>query len=73
MFRSYQTILRELWCLVVKLLRAAYFCTSLVMWQHAYRLGYVALSLLMCLLRGMVLYKTSPRNRHINNEKGHIT
>ena len=31
MFRSYQTILRELSYLVVKLLRAAYFCTSLVM------------------------------------------
>jgi len=29
MFRSYQTILSELSCLVVKLLRAAYFCTSL--------------------------------------------
>ena len=89
MFRSYQTILREL-CLVVKLLRAAYFCTSLVMWEHdcnykvclktlfdlpllryfvlslhgeqisscliTLRSGYVPLSLLMCLLRGLVLY-----------------
>ena len=35
MFRSHQTILRELSCLVVKLLRADYFCTSLVMQQHA--------------------------------------
>jgi len=35
MFRSYQTILRELSCVVVKLLRADYFCTSLVMKQHA--------------------------------------
>jgi len=29
MFRSYQTIFRELLCLVVKLLGAAYFCTTM--------------------------------------------
>jgi len=33
MFRSYQTILRELSYLVVELLRADYFCTSLVMYD----------------------------------------
>jgi len=42
MFRSYQTILRELLCLVVKLCRAAYLCTSLVMWQHAFSSGLCA-------------------------------
>ena len=50
MFRSYQTIFRELSCLVVKLLGAAYFCTLLVIYQHAFGSGYVPLSLLMCLL-----------------------
>jgi len=60
MFRSYQTILRELSCLVFKLLEAAYICAPLVMWQHAFRSGYVPLSLLMCLLRGLVLYSQVP-------------
>ena len=54
MFRSYQTILRELLCLVFKLLEAAYICAPLVMQQHAFRSGYVPLSLLMCLLRELV-------------------
>ena len=60
MFRCYQTILRELSCLVFKLLEAAYICAPLVMWQHAFRSGYVPLSMLMCLLRELVLASTKP-------------
>ena len=41
MFRSYQTILREMSCLVVKLLKVARFCAPLVMQQHAFGSGYV--------------------------------
>jgi len=63
MFRSYQTILRELSCLVVKLLGAAYFafrwlCSSMHL-DH-----YVPLSLLMCLLRGLATDTSTTKGAH---------
>ena len=74
MFRSHQTILRELSCLVVKILRAAYFCTSLVMQQHAFGSGYVPLSLLTCVLRGLYPDETclATIRREIKNTKSDI-
>ena len=63
MFRSYQTILGELSCLVVKLLRADYFCPSLVMQQHAFRIR-------LCVPFGVDVSVARTRNKHVNNKRG---
>ena len=61
MFQSYQTILRELSCLVVKLLRAAYFCTSLVMLQRAcnYKVCLKTSQIYRCYVISYCLYMAS--------------
>ena len=52
MFRSYQAILRELSCLVVKLLEQITFVLRWLCSSMHLESGYVTLSLLTCLLRG---------------------
>ena len=64
MFRSYQTILRELSYLVAKLLRAAYFVLRWLCSSMHLESGYVSLSLLMCLLQGLATDTSTTKGAH---------
>jgi len=66
MFRSYQTILRELSCLVFKLLEAACIYAPLVMLQHAFSSGYVSVA------RTGFVQNQFKQQTH-QQRKGHIT